>query len=98
MVQAYEAGQPQRALEIHLELLPLFKVLFVTANPIPVKIALESQGWMVGSVRSPLCAADEKVKEAVRAVLQNLSDVLAPSAQSVFTRASQTTTIATSNP
>ncbi len=32
----------------------MFKVLFATANPIPVKAALRLQGWDVGSTRLPL--------------------------------------------
>jgi 4-hydroxy-tetrahydrodipicolinate synthase len=76
MVQAFESGQTKTATDIHLELLPLFKVLFLTANPIPVKVALELQGWMVGSVRLPLCSADETVRSAVKDVLQDLAQVL----------------------
>jgi 4-hydroxy-tetrahydrodipicolinate synthase len=73
MIQAYEAGQPKQATEIHLQLLPLFKALFVTANPIPVKVALSLQGWQVGSVRSPLCDADDSVKDLLNTVLAQLS-------------------------
>jgi 4-hydroxy-tetrahydrodipicolinate synthase len=55
MIQAFEAGKTVVATEIHLKLFPLFKVLFCTANPIPLKAALKLQGWEVGSPRSPLC-------------------------------------------
>lgn len=82
MVQAFETGQTKLATAIHLELLPLFKVLFLTANPIPVKVALELQGWMVGSVRLPLCSADETVKSAVEAVLGDLASIAPSSDQS----------------
>jgi 4-hydroxy-tetrahydrodipicolinate synthase len=54
MIKAFETGQHAIATRIHLELLPLFKALFVTANPIPVKAALRLQGWQVGSTRLPL--------------------------------------------
>jgi 4-hydroxy-tetrahydrodipicolinate synthase len=54
MVQAFEQGQVQTATQIHLSLFPLFKALFVTTNPIPVKAALRLRGWQVGSTRSPL--------------------------------------------
>jgi len=54
MVEAHAAGDHTRALRIHLELLPLMKVLFITANPIMVKKALELQGFPVGGVRLPL--------------------------------------------
>jgi len=54
MVEAQAAGDHTRALRIHLELLPLMKVLFITANPIMVKQALALQGFPVGGVRLPL--------------------------------------------
>lgn len=73
MVQAYEAGKTRLATEIHLQLLPLFKVLFLTTNPVPVKVALAQQGWPVGAVRSPLCMSDESVSLAIAEVLQQLS-------------------------
>jgi 4-hydroxy-tetrahydrodipicolinate synthase len=72
MVQAYESGQTRLATDIHLSLLPLFKVLFITANPIPVKLALTLGGWEVGSVRLPLCPADSTVKMAVENVLSQI--------------------------
>ncbi|MBC7345164.1 MAG: 4-hydroxy-tetrahydrodipicolinate synthase, partial [Clostridia bacterium] len=37
MILAYEQGDGGRALDIHLSLFPLFKALFVTTNPVPVK-------------------------------------------------------------
>ncbi len=73
MVQAYESDQPKLAMDIHLKLLPLFKVLFIVTNPVPLKAALAIQGWMVGSVRSPLCPADESVRAAVEDVLRQFS-------------------------
>lgn len=54
MIDAHAAGDHTRALRIHLELLPLMKALFMTANPIMVKKALELQGFPVGGVRLPL--------------------------------------------
>lgn len=54
MVDAQASGDHTRALRIHLELLPLMKALFMTANPIMVKEALRLQGFDVGSVRLPL--------------------------------------------
>ncbi len=54
MIDAQASGDHTRALRIHLELLPLMKALFMTANPIMVKKALELQGFPVGGVRLPL--------------------------------------------
>ena len=73
MIQAFTTGQIQVASEIHLQLFPLFKALFATTNPIPVKTALKLQGWEVGSTRSPLCEADSEVSEKLEAVLNELS-------------------------
>ncbi|NEQ26191.1 MAG: 4-hydroxy-tetrahydrodipicolinate synthase [Microcoleus sp. SIO2G3] len=54
MIRAYGGGDTQAASRIHLQLFPLFKALFVTTNPIPVKAALRLQGWQVGATRLPL--------------------------------------------
>jgi 4-hydroxy-tetrahydrodipicolinate synthase len=40
MIQNFESGQVSEASQIHAQLLPLFKALFLTANPIPLKAAL----------------------------------------------------------
>ncbi|TLM80367.1 MAG: 4-hydroxy-tetrahydrodipicolinate synthase [Actinobacteria bacterium] len=54
MIAAQVAGEHTRALKLHLSLLPLFKALFMTANPIMVKDALRLAGFPVGTVRLPL--------------------------------------------
>lgn len=73
MIQAFSAGDVQVATKIHLQLFPLFKALFITTNPIPVKKALKLQGWEVGSTRLPLCEADSEVSRKLQVVLQELS-------------------------
>ncbi|WP_414566425.1 MULTISPECIES: 4-hydroxy-tetrahydrodipicolinate synthase [unclassified Anabaena] len=72
MIQAFSAGKVALASEIHLQLFPLFKALFLTTNPIPVKKALKLQGWEVGSSRLPLCEADSDVSDKLKAVLEKL--------------------------
>ncbi len=72
MVQAFESGQIAKARNVHLKLFPLFKALFLETNPIPVKAALELQGWQVGSLRAPLMAASDSVKQELDLVLQAL--------------------------
>jgi 4-hydroxy-tetrahydrodipicolinate synthase len=54
MVDAQAAGEHTTALAAHLRLLPLFKALFMTANPIMVKDALAQVGFPVGTCRLPL--------------------------------------------
>lgn len=73
MIQAFEAGKTRVATEIHLKLFPLFKVLFCTANPIPLKAALNFQGWQVGSPRAPLCELPTELKQELETVLTELS-------------------------
>ncbi|CEJ43840.1 4-hydroxy-tetrahydrodipicolinate synthase [Umezakia ovalisporum] len=72
MIQAFSAGGIAIASQIHLQLFPLFKALFLTTNPIPVKQALKLKGWEVGSTRLPLCKADSDVTDKLKAVLEKL--------------------------
>jgi 4-hydroxy-tetrahydrodipicolinate synthase len=62
--------EPERRGEIHDSLLDLFKVLFITTSPIPVKAALNMLGHEVGAPRLPLVEASEEEKELVREVLE----------------------------
>ncbi|WP_226588547.1 4-hydroxy-tetrahydrodipicolinate synthase [Microseira wollei] len=73
MIQAFEAGKIKEATQIHLQLFPLFKALFATTNPIPVKAALKLQGWDVGSTRSPLCDPTDEITQNLKNVLEKLS-------------------------
>ena len=67
MLAAQAGGDHTRALKIHLELMPLFKALFMTANPIMVKKALELVGFPVGDCRLPLIPASaDQTAEMVR--------------------------------
>lgn len=43
------------ARSLHLELLPLFKGLFIETNPIPVKTAWQLMGRDTGELRLPMC-------------------------------------------
>lgn len=73
MIQAFAVGKTVMAKEIHLKLFPLFKVLFCTANPIPIKAALKLQGWEVGSPRPPLGDLPTELKQRLEEVLIELS-------------------------
>lgn len=75
MVKAYHSGNTKKAQELHLRLLPLFKVLFITANPTPVKAALEMIGHSVGIPRLPLIEANDSEKSQIRKVLIDLGYV-----------------------
>jgi len=72
LVQAFLAGDTTTALAHHDRLLPLFKALFCTTNPIPVKAALEISGWPVGAPRLPLLPADSDVRQRLSSILAAL--------------------------
>ena len=73
MIDAFLAGNVGRATAIHLRLWSLFKVLFLTTNPVPVKAALAAAGFDVGGVRLPLVEATPKEREQIGAVLRELA-------------------------
>lgn len=73
MIQAFEKGQTQVATQIHLTLFPLFKALFCTTNPIPLKVALKLQGWAVGSTRLPLGDPPAELSQTLEPVMKELS-------------------------
>ncbi|NLN06612.1 MAG: 4-hydroxy-tetrahydrodipicolinate synthase [Firmicutes bacterium] len=72
MLAAYFDGQVKKAAALHQRLLPLFKVLFITSNPAPVKCALKLQGFAAGPLRLPLVDLTEEEEAAVRKVMQEL--------------------------
>ena len=63
-------GDIEKAAAEHRRLLPLFKVLFVVSNPIPVKYSLNQVGFNVGSTRLPLVPPDPKSAAQIDEVLQ----------------------------
>lgn len=77
LVDAFRAGRVEEAAQIHLRLLPLFKALFWTANPIPVKTALRWVGFDAGGFRPPLVAMPEEMAQRLRALLAELELVSA---------------------
>lgn len=70
MIEAYREGRVEEARELHLQMLPLFKALFVTTNPIPVKYALRLMGFEVGDCRPPLLPPSPAEQVAVREGLE----------------------------
>ena len=72
MMQSFAAGNVQEALRIHIQLFPLFKALFFTSNPIPLKVALRLLGLDTGVVRSPLVSGDAELEAKLKIVLQQI--------------------------
>jgi len=73
MIDAFLDGRTEEAAEIHRHLLPLVDAMFIVANPIPVKFALNHIGFKVGKPRLPLLAPDEKTATIIREALGNYS-------------------------
>ncbi|MDI3270418.1 MAG: 4-hydroxy-tetrahydrodipicolinate synthase [Bacillota bacterium] len=70
--EAFMAGEEDRAQELDTLLQPLYRALFVTTNPIPVKYALECLGFAMGGYRLPLVEPTPSQMEAVAQALARL--------------------------
>ena len=63
MVDAYFAGNHEKAKELHYKLFPLCRAMFIETNPIPIKRSMKLLGFCDDEIRLPLCpmsAANEK--------------------------------------
>ncbi|KAF5050530.1 4-hydroxy-tetrahydrodipicolinate synthase [anaerobic digester metagenome] len=69
MYEAFAAGDWNTALELHYELSPLMRALFIDTNPIPVKKAVGLRGMAAGPVRLPLADLDEEKTAVLAEVL-----------------------------
>lgn len=69
MVQAYKQGNVHKAQQLHAEVFPVCKAMFVTSNPVPLKAALNMIGVPVGQPRLPLLPCSGQEEAAVRQAL-----------------------------
>ena len=69
LYEAFKAGDWTGALELHYELSPLFRALFIDTNPIPVKKAVGLRGMAGGPVRLPLSDLDDEKTAVLAEVL-----------------------------
>jgi len=72
MVGAALSGDFERARQIHHELGPLFRAMFVETNPIPVKEAMRIRGYGPAHLRSPLTRLSDEHLDHLRDVLATL--------------------------
>lgn len=72
MVAAFRGGRVDAARTIHYRLFPLFKALFITSNPVPLKACLELTGQPVGAPRPPLVPVTPAEREALQKVMAGL--------------------------
>jgi len=71
LVDAFAAGDLQKARALHDKMVPLIDALFIETNPTPVKAALEMMGRIAGDVRLPLYEMSAANTEKLRSVLKN---------------------------
>jgi len=72
MARLVRAGEHEKARVLDGSLRELYRVLFITASPIPVKTALNLLGQEVGDLRLPLVPATDSETAAVAAELRRL--------------------------
>ena len=70
MVDAFRRGQIRKASQLHAELYPLFKDLFIETNPIPVKAALAMMGLIAEEYRLPLVPMSPANRAKLRATMK----------------------------
>jgi 4-hydroxy-tetrahydrodipicolinate synthase len=72
MKELYEAarvGDHERARAIDSELADVYRTLFLTASPAPIKAALDMLGFEVGGLRLPMVECTEEERSRVSAML-----------------------------
>lgn len=72
MIDAFSEADTKKAQKIHLKLLSIFQKMFIIANPIPIKAALNMIGDNVGGVRLPLTEARDNILKEIKEELNNL--------------------------
>lgn len=71
MIDMVESGDVAGARKIHHELIPLYKGLFITTSPIPVKAAMALAGQPVGPPRLPLIPATEEEIARIKKAMED---------------------------
>lgn len=69
MIHAFAAGDVAGARKRNVELLPLFRILFADASPIPVKAAVAMAGLPAGPTRPPLAPIEADLSGRLREVI-----------------------------
>ncbi|SDJ71371.1 4-hydroxy-tetrahydrodipicolinate synthase [Sediminibacillus albus] len=71
MLEAYHKGEVKKAAQLHRQMLPLMKALFMAPSPAPVKTALQIKGMDVGGVRLPLVPLSSEERNILTQLLSN---------------------------
>ena len=75
MIELITTGDHAAARKIHDDLLPIYKALFITSNPIPVKAAMEIAGHPAGPPRLPLVPATDDERDQIRTALTEVGAI-----------------------
>ena len=65
------AGDTRTAMEIQFKLMPVHKQLFVQANPIPLKWAMQRMGLCQGTLRLPMTRLEREFEPGVESALRS---------------------------
>jgi 4-hydroxy-tetrahydrodipicolinate synthase len=76
MVDALLSGDFERGRELHYDLLPLFRALFVETNPIPVKTAASILGLCSDEMRLPMIPLAGENLDHLRRVMEETNHLL----------------------
>ena len=71
MVDAFAAGDLDKARALHYRMAPLIDALFIETNPVPVKTALAMMGKVQEEFRLPLCRMEEKNRQILKITMQD---------------------------
>jgi len=64
-------GNLAEARSLHYELLPLFRMVFIETNPVPIKAAMAFRGLVEEIYRLPLCAPSEEHRKQIHGIVRN---------------------------
>jgi len=70
LVRTANAGNFERARELHYGLMPFFKALFMDTNPVPVKYGCFLKGMMEEVYRLPLCEMSDDDKKIFKETME----------------------------
>lgn len=72
LVRTANAGNFEKARELHYQYMPFFKAMFMDTNPIPVKYGCVLKGMMKEVYRLPLCELSDDNKAALEKIMKDL--------------------------
>lgn len=69
MISLFKEGNNTEAQKLHYKNYPIFKAIFTSPNPVPIKACLQKEGLMNDYVRLPLVSLNEDEKKELYSVI-----------------------------